>query len=81
MDDGNDDRDLHLEAVHEDQLVAGNSPNGVNSERVDAVLLGLDHLLARSVPDDGVAAPEDVEIHPEEVVVDPAAVEGEEAHH
>ena len=37
VEDGDDDRDLHLETVDEDEVVACHSPNGINSKGIDTI--------------------------------------------
>ena len=83
VDDGNDNWDLHLEGIDKDEFVVGDAPDGVDSEGVDTVGVGVYVLAVGDAVFDGVlvAGAEYVEIHAEEVVVDPSAVEGEETHH
>ena len=83
VDDCDNNRHFHLEGVDKNEFVVGDAPDGVDSEGVDAVGVGADVLPVRNAVFDGVlvAGAEDVEVHAKEVVVDPAAVEGEEAHH
>lgn len=82
MNDGNDDSDLHLETVDKNQLIVGHSPDRIDTKRIDAVGIRRKNLLSSVILLlNGVARSKDVEIHTEEVIVNPATVKGKEAHH
>lgn len=70
-------REFHFEAVGEGHLVAGDFPDGVDPERVHAVVVclfdnGYEHVAGVRV-DDTIAAFEPPQIYPEELVIDSPA--------
>lgn len=81
MDHSNDDRYLHLQAVHEVQVVRSHTPYWVNANRVYTFRTQTRDGTARTCLFNIVAAAESVEADRHEVIVDDAAVQREKAHH
>lgn len=81
MNNSNDNRNLHLEAVDEDQLVSSHTPNRVYSKRIDAIRIIRGDVAVFLDCERSIAGAEDVEIHAQKIIVDPPTVEGKETHH
>ena len=81
MNNSNNDRYLHLEPIDKDQLVGSTAPRWINSKWIDTVYICHWDYLFLLCTFHPVTAAKDVQIHADEVVVDPPAVERKETHH
>ena len=74
---------LHLEVIDEDQLIIWYSPNWINSKGIDTVrVYRADVSVSLNIVlIEFVTRTEYVEVHAQEIIVDPSAVKSEETHH
>lgn len=83
MNDSNDDRYLHLKSIDVNQLVVGDSPNGIDTKWIDALRIGRLNIsiLSYGLFVKVIARSKNVDVHTEEIVIDPPTVKSEETHH
>jgi len=79
--DGDNHRYFHFQAVDEDEVVARDAPNGIDPEGIDAIFSVRIGQLSVSLNVEGVAGAKQVDIHSQKIIVDPSAIGSEETHH
>lgn len=76
MHNGNNNWDLHLQTVNIYKLVFSFAPDGIDAKRIYAALDPFDFLRVNKV----IARSKEIVVESNEIIVDPATVEGKESH-